>query len=50
MKKHVFKCVDGHTCGNPVRLIVEGAPKLEGANMSEKDSIFLRSMIGFVKG
>ncbi|WP_047247337.1 4-hydroxyproline epimerase [Maribacter thermophilus] len=50
MKKHVFKCVDGHTCGNPVRLIVEGAPKLEGANMSEKRLHFLKEYDWIRKG
>ena len=24
MSRSVFKCIDAHTCGNPVRLIVEG--------------------------
>ncbi|MBQ4912891.1 4-hydroxyproline epimerase [Maribacter sp. MMG018] len=50
MKKHVFKCIDGHTCGNPVRLVVEGAPKLEGANMSEKRLHFLKEYDWIRKG
>jgi 4-hydroxyproline epimerase len=41
MSRHVFHCIDGHTAGNPVRLVVEGAPELRGANMSEKRLDFL---------
>jgi 4-hydroxyproline epimerase len=36
-----FTCLDGHTCGNPVRLVVEGRPELAGATMSEKRQDFL---------
>lgn len=43
MSKHVFDCIDAHTCGNPVRLVRSGAPALEGANMSEKRQHFLRA-------
>ena len=39
---HVFKCIDAHTCGNPVRLVKEGGPALQGNNMSEKRQHFLR--------
>ena len=38
---HTFSCLDGHTCGNPVRLVVEGGPALAGANMSERRLDFL---------
>jgi 4-hydroxyproline epimerase len=38
---HVFSCVDGHTCGNPVRLVIGGAPMLHGATMSEKRHDFV---------
>ncbi|MFI5000238.1 MAG: 4-hydroxyproline epimerase [Reyranellales bacterium] len=38
---HTFSCLDGHTCGNPVRLVKEGAPLLEGATMSERRLDFL---------
>jgi 4-hydroxyproline epimerase len=38
---HTFFCVDGHTCGNPVRLVAGGAPPLEGASMIEKRTHFL---------
>lgn len=40
--KHIFHCIDAHTCGNPVRLVKEGGPALEGKNMSEKRQHFLR--------
>jgi 4-hydroxyproline epimerase len=40
--KHVFHCIDAHTCGNPVRLVKEGGPELQGKNMSEKRQHFLR--------
>ena len=41
MTRHVFPCIDGHTCGNPVRLVTGGAPRLEGATMLEKRAHFL---------
>ena len=41
MAKHSFFCVDGHTCGNPVRLVAGGGPELEGSNMLEKRAHFL---------
>lgn len=40
--KTTFKCIDAHTCGNPVRLVARGGPKLTGANMSEKRQHFLK--------
>jgi len=40
--KHIFKCIDAHTCGNPVRLVKEGGPELQGKNMSEKRQHFLK--------
>ncbi|MEK0085297.1 4-hydroxyproline epimerase [Benzoatithermus flavus] len=39
--RHAFFCIDGHTCGNPVRLVAGGAPPLRGATMSEKRQDFL---------
>ena len=41
MARHTFTCIDSHTCGNPVRVVKEGGPKLEGANMSERRQHFL---------
>ncbi|HWR34111.1 MAG TPA: 4-hydroxyproline epimerase [Chitinophagaceae bacterium] len=40
--KHIFQCIDAHTCGNPVRFVREGGPVLQGKNMSEKRQHFLR--------
>ncbi|HEX5551595.1 MAG TPA: 4-hydroxyproline epimerase [Chitinophagaceae bacterium] len=39
---HIFFCIDAHTCGNPVRLVAEGAPPLQGGNMREKRLHFMR--------
>lgn len=41
MTRHSFSCFDGHTCGNPVRLVSGGAPFLDGATMLEKRQDFL---------
>ncbi len=41
MARHSFFCLDGHTCGNPVRLVAGGGPLLEGASMVEKRADFL---------
>ncbi|WP_370444652.1 4-hydroxyproline epimerase [Aquimarina sp. AU119] len=37
-----FKCIDAHTCGNPVRVVTTGHPNLIGNTMSEKRQHFLR--------
>ena len=42
MTTHTFSCIDGHTCGNPVRLVSGGGPRLEGKDMLEKRAHFLR--------
>ena len=42
MAVHTFTCIDGHTCGNPVRLVAGGGPRLVGADMLEKRAHFLR--------
>jgi 4-hydroxyproline epimerase len=39
--KSVFFCIDGHTAGNPVRLVAGGAPWLAGSSMSERRQDFL---------
>jgi 4-hydroxyproline epimerase len=39
--KSVFFCIDGHTAGNPVRLVAGGAPLLAGKSMSERRQDFL---------
>jgi 4-hydroxyproline epimerase len=43
MANHTFSCLDGHTCGNPVRLVSGGGPILEGGTMLEKRAHFLRT-------
>jgi 4-hydroxyproline epimerase len=42
MARHTFFCVDAHTCGNPVRMVVGGAPPLPNVAMAEKRQIFVR--------
>jgi 4-hydroxyproline epimerase len=41
MAVNTFFCVDGHTCGNPVRLVSGGGPILHGADMVEKRAHFI---------
>lgn len=41
MNRHTFFCIDGHTCGNPVRLVAGGGPQLDGATMMERRARFL---------
>jgi Proline racemase len=41
MARHTFFCIDGHTCGNPVRLVAGGGPRLEGSTMMERRAHFL---------
>ncbi|MGB5507745.1 4-hydroxyproline epimerase [Robiginitalea sp.] len=49
-RRHIFKCIDGHTAGNPVRLIAEGGPVLEGDSMKERRQHFLREFDWIRKG
>ncbi|MEQ9813115.1 MAG: 4-hydroxyproline epimerase [Azospirillaceae bacterium] len=42
MASHTFFCLDGHTCGNPVRVVAGGGPFLAGATMSERRQAFMR--------
>jgi 4-hydroxyproline epimerase len=39
--RSTFFCIDGHTAGNPVRLVAGGAPLLQGATMAERRLDFL---------
>lgn len=41
MARSVFTCIDGHTAGNPVRLVIDGAPELVGKTLSDKRQDFL---------
>ena len=39
---NTFFCIDGHTCGNPVRLVAGGAPSVAGETMSQRRQDFIR--------
>ncbi|NKB75501.1 MAG: 4-hydroxyproline epimerase [Gammaproteobacteria bacterium] len=41
MKKQIFHCIDAHTCGNPVRVVTDNGPMLNGETMTEKRQDFL---------
>ncbi len=41
MARHTFLCIDGHTCGNPVRLVAGGGPNLLGTTMIERRADFV---------
>ena len=41
MARYTYNCIDAHTCGNPVRVVVSGGPELVGTNMIEKRQYFL---------
>ncbi len=43
MSSHTFFCIDGHTCGNPVRLVAGGGPELSGSTMMERRADFLQN-------
>ncbi len=37
----VFDCIDAHTCGNPVRVVISNQPDLDGSTMREKRQHFI---------
>jgi 4-hydroxyproline epimerase len=42
MARHTFFCIDGHTCGNPVRVVTGGSiPRLEGSTMFDRRQHFV---------
>ena len=41
MARRSFFCVDAHTCGNPVRVVMGGGPLLRHAPMGERRQEFL---------
>ena len=41
--RKTFFCIDGHTCGNPVRLVVGGAPDLQGETIMDKRLQFMEA-------
>ncbi|MGI9420455.1 MAG: 4-hydroxyproline epimerase [Geminicoccaceae bacterium] len=40
-QRSTFFCIDGHTCGNPVRMVAGGGPHLHGATMSARRQDFM---------
>jgi proline racemase len=42
MASSTFFCIDAHTCGNPVRVVAGGGPRLPHAPMAERRLIFQR--------
>ncbi len=50
MAKYTFNCIDGHTCGNPVRIITSGAPNLVGNTIFEKRLHFMKEFDWIRKG
>ena len=40
--RHSYFCIDGHTCGNPVRLVAGGGPPLPMGSMSARRQHFLK--------
>lgn len=41
MTRHTFFCIDGHTAGMPVRMVVGGAPKLQGDDQAARRLNFI---------
>ncbi len=50
MAYNKFFCIDGHTCGNPVRLVAGGGPILKGNSIMEKRLHFLAEYDWIRKG
>ncbi len=50
MSRTTYKCIDAHTCGNPVRVVTTGRPDLKGNTMSEKRQHFLKEYDWIRKG
>ena len=50
MSRHIFHCIDAHTCGNPVRVVKQGGPELLGANINEKRLHFIKEYDWIRKG
>jgi len=42
MATHTFFCIDGHTCGNPVRVVAGGGPPAVGDTASDRRDHFLQ--------
>ena len=50
MGRYIFDCIDAHTCGNPIRLVKSGGPKLEGKTMLDKRQHFMSEYGWILKG
>lgn len=50
MAKKTFFCIDGHTCGNPVRIVARGGPLLNGETIFEKRLHFMKEFDWIRKG
>ncbi len=50
MARHVFDCIDAHTCGNPIRLIKSGGPDLDGKTMLDKRQHFMAEYEWILRG
>ena len=46
----VFECIDAHTCGNPVRVVKNSKPDLQGETMNDKRLHFMREFDWIRKG
>ncbi|MFD1556703.1 4-hydroxyproline epimerase [Paraburkholderia silviterrae] len=42
MTRHRFECIEGHTEGMPVRMVINGGPELVGQSMGERRENFVR--------
>ncbi|CAB3743689.1 4-hydroxyproline epimerase [Paraburkholderia rhynchosiae] len=43
MSRHTFACIEGHTEGMPVRMVVSGGPELQGATMNDRRLFFVEN-------
>ncbi len=50
MSASTFHCIDAHTCGNPVRVIVDGVPDPGGTSMFERRLHFMENYDWIRKG
>jgi 4-hydroxyproline epimerase len=41
MSRHTFFCIDAHTCGNPVRVVAGGGPRLAATSASDRRDDFI---------
>jgi len=39
--KRIYRCIDAHACGNPVRVITDGGPDLSGTTMLQRRQHFV---------